>query len=603
MGNFKRFTLVLLVFLSSGALSGRTLAQRPDQNGDFRIGLPYVPNPAFTEKPGVPKGRVVRFTMNSAESKTFPTAPAGTGTRGERGGAPAQAPQHQSFERQVAVYIPAGYVPNTPAPFVVIQDERWYIKEDAPPAADGSVRTDLPFIAPMLDNLIYEKRIPAIVAVLLSPGPGNQRSIEYDTVSDRYTNFVETEVLPRITKDYNVAFTTDPEGRAAMGESSGAACALTMAWLHPNLYRRVISYSGTFVALQRNATAPNGAWDFHQTFIPNSERHPLRIWLHISENDLGKDTPAEGMRNWIIANQRMANVLKTKGYPYQFVFSEGSGHVDRRVELQTMPEAFEWVWKDYKPLTARVQQRSYLFTDTNEQLPYAVFVSSKVSKDRKNPLIIALHGLGGNQNTLMRPGALERAEEGGYILVGPMGYNSGGWYGAPARFTGTGLRGAPNGATPPPPAGGTAVTDPAKIHELSEKDVLNVLDMIRKEFNVDERRTYLMGHSMGGAGAIYLGTKYASTWAAVAAIASATAPAGLNPDSFSLQPVRNVPMIIVQGDADPLVPVAGTRHWIDKMKELNLTHQYIEVPGGDHGSVINTGIPDIFAFFAKYKRQ
>jgi enterochelin esterase-like enzyme len=262
---------------------------------------------------------------------------------------PPDPPQHQTFQRQVAVYVPAGYMPGTPAPFIVVQDERSFVAEDAPPAADGRPRTDLPFIPVMLDNLIYEKRIPPIVAVLLAPGPGGQRTIEYDTVSDRYVNFVETEVLPRITRDYQVAFTADPDGRATMGESSGAAAALTMAWLHPNLYRRVISYSGTFVALQRNATAPNGAWDFHQTFIPNSERKPLRIWLHVSENDIGANTPVEQMRNWVAANTRMAAVLKAKGYPYQFVFSEASGHVERSVEMQTMPEAFEWVWKGFKP--------------------------------------------------------------------------------------------------------------------------------------------------------------------------------------------------------------------------------------------------------------
>jgi len=155
--------------------------------------------------------------------------------------------------------------------------------------------------------------------------------------------------LPRITRDYQVAFTKDPEGRATFGMSSGAAAALTMAWLQPNLYRRVISYSGTFVALQLNATAPNGAWDFHQTFIPQSERKPLRIWTHVSENDIGATTPAEGMRNWVIANNRMSEVMKAKGYPYQFVFAEAAGHVDQRVQLQTMPEAFEWVWKGYKP--------------------------------------------------------------------------------------------------------------------------------------------------------------------------------------------------------------------------------------------------------------
>jgi enterochelin esterase-like enzyme len=328
---------------------------RLNADGNFRIAPPYLADPAFTAKPDVPKGRVIRFMMNSAESKIFPTAPAGRagGPGGGRGqsapAAPAEPPQHQTFQRQIAVYVPAGYVASTPAPFIVVQDERSFIPEDAAPAADGKPRTDLPFIPVMLDNLIHEKRIPPIVAVLLSPGPGAQRSIEYDTVSDRYLNFVETEVLPRITRDYQVAFTTDPEGRATLGESSGAAAALTMAWLNPNLYRRVISYSGTFVALQRNATAPNGAWDFHQTFIPNSERKPLRIWLHVSENDIGATSPVEQMRNWVAANTRMAAVLKAKGYPYQFVFSEASGHVERSVEMQTMPEAFEWVWKGYKP--------------------------------------------------------------------------------------------------------------------------------------------------------------------------------------------------------------------------------------------------------------
>jgi predicted peptidase len=265
----------------------------------------------------------------------------------------------------------------------------------------------------------------------------------------------------------------------------------------------------------------------------------------------------------------------------------------------------------------RVQQRTYVFADTGESLPYAVFVSSKVSSDKKNPLIVALHGLGGDQNTMMRPNALQLAEEGGYIMVGPMGYNSGGWYGAPATFRGGG-RGGPRGANgapaagapqapaagrgPAPTAGGTALTDPVKLHEASEKDVMNVLEMIRKEFNVDENRIYLMGHSMGGAGTIYLGVKHASIWAAIGAEAPATAPAGLTPDTYSLEPAKHIPMIIVQGDMDTLVPVAGARLWVEKMKSLNMTYQYVEVPGGDHGSVLTTGAPDIFAFFAKHTK-
>ena len=297
----------------------------------------------------------------------------------------------------------------------------------------------------------------------------------------------------------------------------------------------------------------------------------------------------------------------------------------------------------------RVQQRTYTFKDTNEELPYAVFVSSKVSRDKKNPLIVALHGLGGNQNTMMGAYALQLAEEGGYIMVGPMGYNSSGWYGTPSTMAaGTGGAaggvgfgggrgpggpggaagaGAGRGAGPGGPGGGagagagrgagpggpgagagggrgaaTTLGTPNETSQKSEKDVMNVLDMIKKEFNVDENRTYLMGHSMGGAGTIYLGVKYASIWAAIGAEAPATSPAGINPNNYSLAPAKNVPMIIVQGDMDELVPVAGARLWIDQMKELKMTYQYVEVPGGTHGSVLTSGAPDIFAFFATHTR-
>jgi predicted peptidase len=130
---------------------------------------------------------------------------------------------------------------------------------------------------------------------------------------------------------------------------------------------------------------------------------------------------------------------------------------------------------------------------------------------------------------------------------------------------------------------------------------MNVLNIIRKEFNVDETRTYLMGHSMGGAGTIYLGVKYASNWAAIAPIAPASG--GLTPDNYSLAPARDVPVIIVMGDADTAVPVARTRIWVEKINEQGMTHEYHEIPGGTHGSVIATGMPDIFAFFARHTKR
>jgi predicted esterase len=294
----------------------------------------------------------------------------------------------------------------------------------------------------------------------------------------------------------------------------------------------------------------------------------------------------------------------------------------------------------------RVQQRTYKFTATDD-MPYALFVSSKVSKDKKNPLIVALHGLGGNQNTMMTRNAIQLAEEGGYIYVAPMGYNSSGWFGAPSTMAtggagavtagfgggarggggaarggggapggpgagapgGAAARGAGPGAGAGPGGGGgaargsTTLGTPNETSQNSEKDVMNVLEIIRKEFNVDERRTYIMGHSMGGAGAMYLGVKYASNWAGIGAMAPATSPAGINPNNYKLDPAKDVPFIIVQGDMDTLVPVAGTRLWIDKMKELNLTHEYVEVAGGDHGSVLTTGMADIFAFFNKHSKD
>jgi predicted peptidase len=249
-----------------------------------------------------------------------------------------------------------------------------------------------------------------------------------------------------------------------------------------------------------------------------------------------------------------------------------------------------------RPNDPRVQQRSYDFAfpqapgtkgPAHVSLPYAVFVSSKVTKDKKNPLIIALHGLGGNPNTLMRGNLLDLAEAGGYIVFAPAGYNPRGWYGIPWTIA------PPPGAAPKEdPA---AINDPPNLSELAEKDVMDLLAMARKEFNVDERRIYLMGHSMGGAGTLYLGSKYASNWAAIAAIAPAARRMESNMDSILTK--LAMPVIVIQGDADTAVPVENTRKWISEMKGRKMDYKYDEIPGGDHGSVIATGMPDIFAFF------
>jgi predicted peptidase len=149
----------------------------------------------------------------------------------------------------------------------------------------------------------------------------------------------------------------------------------------------------------------------------------------------------------------------------------------------------------------------------------------------------------------------------------------------------------------------TTLGTPNEVSQKSEKETMTVFEMIKKEFNIDENRIYLMGHSMGGAGTIYLGVKYASNWAAIGAEAPATAPAGINPTNYPLTPAKNVPMIIVQGDWDELVPVVGTRLWIDQAKELKMDYKYVEVACGTHGSVLTTGAPDIYAFFNSHTKK
>ena len=234
-----------------------------------------------------------------------------------------------------------------------------------------------------------------------------------------------------------------------------------------------------------------------------------------------------------------------------------------------------------KASDARVQNRTYHFDATNEDLPYSVFVSSRVSKDKKAPLIVTLHGLGMGPGIMMRSKALELAEAGGYILVAPMGYNVGGWYGSPVINM---QRDKP--------------VEPANLAELSEKDVLGVLAIVRKEFNIDDKRTYLMGHSMGGAGTLFLGSKYKDNWAAIAAIAPAAFMMEPNMAQI-LDPLKDKPVMLVQGDKDTVVPMTNTLKWVTYLKDNKRNYQYMEIAGGDHGSVIDLGMADIFAFFAK----
>jgi enterochelin esterase-like enzyme len=134
-----------------------------------------------------------------------------------------------------------------------------------------------------------------------------------------------------------------------MGGSSGAACAFTMAWFQPDLYRRVLSYSGTFVNQQspENPQSLHGAWEYHEHLIPQSDPKPLRVWLQVGEQDNGFNRDEASLHNWVLANQRMAAALKAKGYHYQYVYCLGARHVDRKAVGETLPGALAWLWQGY----------------------------------------------------------------------------------------------------------------------------------------------------------------------------------------------------------------------------------------------------------------
>lgn len=324
------------LLLGTVLLSGRASAQDPTEvakqyppysptsgYGSYVLGPNYRDAPELLRSFIVPHGKVVRFTMDSKGSKIYPGI-----AKNQTGTVP--------YRRNVTVYVPAQASPTKPLPFIVSQDSMG--------------RGELPTI---LDNMIGHHRLPAMAAIMIDSGggdaQGSQRGLEYDTMSGLYADFIESEVIPRVERECGIKLTKDPNARMTMGGSSGGACALSMAWYRPNLYRRVLSYSGTFVNQQWpvNPETPHGAWNYHESLIAATKRKPLRLWLQVGENDLRSHDAEETLHNWPMANERMAVELAKKRYPFQFVYCWGAYHVDGRAVRQTLPQALSFVWADY----------------------------------------------------------------------------------------------------------------------------------------------------------------------------------------------------------------------------------------------------------------
>jgi enterochelin esterase family protein len=315
----------------------------PNANGNFIIGPTHDPAPESIVQANIPQGTVYRFTIDSKDSKIYPGIAREPNTFGTPDSAnPAKlivTTSHPApYTRQMAVYVPKQYVAGTAAPFIV--------------GADGPDN----LLFTVLDNLIAEGKVPPMIAISIGNGSGDaqgsERGLEYDTMSGVYAEFVEKEILPLVESKCQVKLTKDPAARATMGGSSGGSCALIMAWYHPELYHLVLNYSGTYINQQWpwNPKTPQGAWGFHESIIPKSRLKPLRIWMEVGDHDLfNPNVMRDGMHDWVLANESMAKALAAKGYPYQFVFARNAGHVDNKVRKQTLPEALEWLWKDYRP--------------------------------------------------------------------------------------------------------------------------------------------------------------------------------------------------------------------------------------------------------------
>ena len=333
----------LLGATSTLALADDSYSEMPgtEGNGDFTIGPEYKIDPDLTDR-GNPKGKHFEFSMRLADSKNF---------RGDD--ATLEAGKEVRKVRKIFVYVPAAYKDGTKAPILVTHD--------------GPSQMNL--LRNALDNLTIsadpDRRLPAFIVIAVenggNDGKGSERGLEYDTMSDRFARFINDEVLSAVLNHAdikaaypNMAFTENPWGRATMGCSSGGAAALSMGWFRPDLFRRLITYSGTFVDQQdddapEEAAYPLGAWEYHSSMklIEKNDKKPLRIFTHVSENDNRPNDPESTYHNWVMANERTAAALKAKGYDYRYVFSRGTGHCDRKVFEQTLADTLVWMWRGY----------------------------------------------------------------------------------------------------------------------------------------------------------------------------------------------------------------------------------------------------------------
>jgi enterochelin esterase-like enzyme len=261
---------------------------------------------------------------------------------------------YDGMKSEYWIYVPAQYDPHTPAALMVFQDGEWYLDRNGNNPALN-----------VIDNLIAQKKIPVMICVFINPGdiegsPGtptynlvkkysdewqrtlkdSMRSTLYDTVSDRYVRFLHGEVLAEVEAKYNIR--KDAYSRAITGLSSGGICSFNAAWQMPDQFSRVISWIGSFTSIQwkEDPAVPDGGQDYPEKVLHEPHRN-LRVWLQ----DGSEDLELEKYGSWALANIRLANALKMKGYDFHFSFGKGTHNSGQGAA--EFPEEMVWLWRDY----------------------------------------------------------------------------------------------------------------------------------------------------------------------------------------------------------------------------------------------------------------
>ena len=292
---------------------------------------------------------------------------------------------YDGMKSEYWIYVPAQYDPKTPAALMVFQDGGGYIHRD------GNNPT-----LNVLDNLIAEKKIPVMIAVFINPGdvtdsPGtptynfvkaysdkwhrtlkdSMRSTLYDTVSDRYARFLRDEVLADVQSRYSIR--KDAYNHAITGLSSGGICSFNAAWQMPDQFSRVISWIGSFTSIQwkEDPGTPDGGQDYPEKVLREPRRN-LRVWLQ----DGSEDQENDRYGSWPLANVRLANALKLKGYDFHFSFGKGTHNSGQGAA--EFPEEMIWLWRDYDP--ARTEQTYEMEPSEKTRPPFRVAIANRNSE-------------------------------------------------------------------------------------------------------------------------------------------------------------------------------------------------------------------------------